>query len=508
MQNENLNINKIKQNSSNESNENLNINNELSKINTDTFNNTNFEYSEISNEFSRFSDEDSSFFFQPKPRRPKPSKESDIKYIEDSPNKKYSRSEKISYSEKYHIAYIGIDNDRGCEIIWNEIEIKTINEKNSKKLYNEIKRLKSLSKEDCINTIQDCWLRDDQNCIVFITDCFGMGTLRQYLTKIDRQKLKVIKSWIVTLLRSLIFLHKSDLIYGDLNCNRILFNGTLGTIAIRDLYVGSKVTFECFDLKPIEIFQPNFMSPEMIANKNITEKSDLYSLGMTIIEIITLEIPYSDCDSTSQIIQKIKAGKLPSQFHRILDESVKNFLLKMIAFNPNNRLSVEMLLKDNFLKITKDDLRIIKVKRTKIKKKKNENFTPDINFKNYLLLKQFKEDPYVEEKKALNDFNKNNNELDLMNQNCDFSDENKKINIIDENYSVHLKFFIKENEKLIEIKFIYNLLRDNIENLMNEIKNEFNLSENNLNQIYQNLKKIYIYAKLTSDIKILPNNSF
>ena len=168
-------------------------------------------------------------------------------------------------------------------------------------------------------------------------------------------------------------------------------------------------------------------------------------------------------------------------------------------------------MKDNFLKITKDDLRIIKVKSTKIKKKKNENFTPDINFKNYLLLKQFKEDPYVEEKKALNDFNKNNNnnnELDLMNQNCEFFDENKKLNIIDENYSVHLKFFIKENEKLIEIKFIYNLLKDNIEDLMNEIKNEYNLSENNLNQIYQNLKKIFIYAKLTSDIKILPNNSF
>ena len=284
-----------------------------------------------------------------------------------------------------------------------------------------------------------------------------------------------------------------------MNCNRILFNGTLGTIAIRDLYVGSKITYECFNLKPIEIFQPNFMSPEMIFNKNINEKSDLYSLGMTIIEIITLEIPYCDCDSQSQIIQKIKCGKLPSQFYRILDENVKNFLLKMIAFNPNERLSVEMLLKDNFLKITKDDLRIIKVKSTKIKKKKmNENFTPDINFKNYLLMKQFKEDPYVEEKKALNDFNKNKN----------FFDENKKINIVDENYSVHLKFFIKENDKLIEIKFVYNLLRDNIDNLMNEIKSEFNLSESNLNQIYQNLKKIFIYAKLTSDVQILPDNSF
>jgi serine/threonine protein kinase len=485
---------KIKQNSSNDSNENLNINNEISKINT------NFEFSEISAEFSRFSDEDSSFFFQTKPKK---QLQPEIKYIEDSPNKKYSRSAKISYSEKYHIAYIGIDNDRGCEIIWNEIEIKSINENNSKKLYNEIKRLKSLSKEDCINTIQDCWLTNDQNSIVFITDCFGMGTLRQYLQKIDRQKLKVIKTWIITLLRSLIFLHKSDLIYADLNCNRILFNGTLGTIAIRDLYVGSKITYECFNLKPIEIFQPNFMSPEMIFNKNINEKSDLYSLGMTIIEIITLEIPYCDCDSTSQIIQKIKCGKLPSQFYRILDENVKNFLLKMIAFNPNERLSVEMLLKDNFLKITKDDLRIIKVKSTKIKKKKmNENFTPDINFKNYLLMKQFKEDPYVEEKKALNDFNKNN-----YNNNENFFEENK-INIVDENYSVHLKFFIKENDKLIEIKFVYNLLRDNIDNLMNEIKSEFNLSESNLNQIYQNLKKIFIYAKLTSDVQILPDNSF
>jgi serine/threonine protein kinase len=481
---------KIKQNSSNDSNENLNINNEISKINT------NFEFSEISAEFSRFSDEDSSFFFQTKPKK---QLQPEIKYIEDSPNKKYSRSAKISYSEKYHIAYIGIDNDRGCEIIWNEIEIKSINENNSKKLYNEIKRLKSLSKEDCINTIQDCWLTNDQNSIVFITDCFGMGTLRQYLQKIDRQKLKVIKTWIITLLRSLIFLHKSDLIYADLNCNRILFNGTLGTIAIRDLYVGSKITYECFNLKPIEIFQPNFMSPEMIFNKNINEKSDLYSLGMTIIEIITLEIPYCDCESTSQIIQKIKCGKLPSQFYRILDENVKNFLLKMIAFNPNERLSVEMLLKDNFLKITKDDLRIIKVKSTKIKKKKmNENFTTDINFKNYLLMKQFKEDPYVEEKKALNDFNKNNN----------FFEDDKKINIVDENYSVHLKFFIKENDKLMEIKFVYNLLRDNIDNLMNEIKSEFNLSESNLNQIYQNLKKIFIYAKLTSDVQILPDNSF
>lgn len=63
--------------------------------------------------------------------------------------------------------------------------------------------------------------------------------------------------------------------------------------------------------------------------------------------------------------------------------------------------------------------------------------------------------------------------------------------------------------KFHEIQFTYNLLKDNVESLMEEIKNEFNINEQNLNYIYLSLKKVHIYSKFINKFNnILPNNSF
>ena len=592
MSSTNLNINKIiseKNQKSNSINSNLQIeyeksaktkaNDELSK-NSETNNNYNDTltlYSgnsslEISRDYSRLSEEDYQL--------PKKIKKGSLQYIENSPNgSKYSRSSNISYKEKYHIAYSGIDNDRGSEIFWHEIDVSSIDDLKTEKLYNEIKRLKIISKENSLNTITDVWLREDQKVIVFITDLFGMGTLRQYLTKIDKQKLKVIKGWIVTLLKSLDYLHKSKLIFYDLNCGRILFNVTLGILAIKDIFVSSNVFYECFGEKPFEMFSPNYMSPELISeSKNLNEKSDIYSLGMMIIEIITLEIPYSECHNDKEIKNKILKGELPKAYYRIMNEEVKKFLLKLLAYNPNERYDIESLLKDPFLKVTKEDFKIIKVKTLMTKKKIRKNNDDNINFKHFLVYKDFKEDPYNEEGKIMNEnnnydyeqrviydennnnilkyeigsYNKksisnnnitsfnqnNNNNNDLGNNNnynnniknnetielkeyenlipkdddsdkLLFSDhDDEEFKIVDENYNVHLKFLISEEGKVSEIQFIYNLLKDTIDSLMEEIKHEFNLSEDNLNKIYETLKKVNIYSKLCKDLVLLPNNSF
>ena len=587
MSSTNLNINKIisekKKNPLNqkfENTQNININEELSKNSeVNIYNDTQTLYSgnsslELSRDYSRLSEEAYQI--------PKKNKKESLQYIENSPNgSKYSRSSNISYKEKYHIAYSGIDNDRGSEITWHEIDVSSIDDLKTEKLYKEIKRLKLISKETSLNTITDVWLREDQKVIVFITDLFGMGTLRQYLNKIDKQKLKVIKGWIITLLKSLDFLHKSKLIFYDLNCGRILFNVTLGILAIKDLFVASNVFYECFNEKPYEMFTPNYMSPELISqNKNLNEKSDIYSLGMMIIEIITLEIPYSECHNEKEVKNKILKGELPKAYYRIMNEEVKKFLLKLLAYDPNKRYNIENLLQDPFLKITKEDFKIIKVK-TIMNKKKNRKSNNDenLNFKHFFVYKDFKEDPYNEEGKMMNDnnnydyeqrviYDENNNNylkyeiaskknyngitnnnnssnnIELSNNNNynNINNNNKNINndssselkeyenlvpkdddsdkilfsenndeefkIVDENYNVHLKFLISEEGKVSEIQFTYNLLKDTIDSLMEEIKHEFNLNEDNLNRIYETLKKVNIYSKLCQDLELLQNNSF
>ena len=567
---ENESILNLKTNEDQLKNTELNINND-----TQTLYSGNSSL-ELSVDFSRKSEEEYS----------KKIKKETLKYVENSPNgSKYSRSSNISYKEKYHIAYSGIDNDRGSEIIWHEIDVSSIDNLKTARLYNEIKRLKLISIEQSINTITDVWLREDQKVIVFITDLFGMGTLRQYLNKIDKQKLKVIKGWIITLLKSLDYLHKSNLIFYDLNCGRILFNVTIGILAIRDLFVSSNIFYECFNEKPYEMFSPNYMSPELISqNKNLNEKSDIYSLGMMIIEIITLEIPYSECHSEKEIKNKILKGELPKAYYRIMNEDVKKFLLKLLTYDPNERYDIENLLQDPFLKVTKDDFKIIKVK-TIMNKKKNikKNNDETINFKHFLVYKDFKEDPYNEEGKIMNennnydydyeqrviyDENKNNflkyetvskkssntniltinhnnnssnniiqinnnnisnnnnyenndnNSLEIKeNENLILKDndndkllfsenDDKDFKIVDDNYNVHLKFLIYEEGKVSEIQFTYNLLKDTIDSLMEEIKHEFNLNEDNLNKIYETLKKVNIYSKLCNDLELLHNNSF
>ena len=48
------------------------------------------------------------------------------------------------------------------------------------------------------------------------------------------------------------------------------------------------------------------MSPEIINNtNNLTEKSDIYSLGMVLLEMITLEKPYSEISDPNEVIQYV-----------------------------------------------------------------------------------------------------------------------------------------------------------------------------------------------------------
>lgn len=54
------------------------------------------------------------------------------------------------------------------------------------------------------------------------------------------------------------------------------------------------------------MFVPNCMSPEIInQNPAMTYQSDIWSLGMILIEMITLDIPYNECSSYEEIINNV-----------------------------------------------------------------------------------------------------------------------------------------------------------------------------------------------------------
>lgn len=54
---------------------------------------------------------------------------------------------------------------------------------------------------------------------------------------------------------------------------------------------------------------PEFMAPELYEEK-YNELVDIYSFGMCMIEMLTLEFPYNECSNPAQIYKKVTSVSL------------------------------------------------------------------------------------------------------------------------------------------------------------------------------------------------------
>lgn len=99
---------------------------------------------------------------------------------------------------------------------------------------------------------------------------------------------------------------------------------------------------------------PEYMAPELY-EEDYTELADIYSFGMCLLEMVTTEIPYSECDSVVKIYKKVTSGVKPQALNKIANPEVKVFIEKCIA-EPKARPSASELLKDPFFfELNNDD---------------------------------------------------------------------------------------------------------------------------------------------------------
>lgn len=92
---------------------------------------------------------------------------------------------------------------------------------------------------------------------------------------------------------------------------------------------------------------PEYMAPELY-EENYTELVDIYSFGMSLLEMATCEIPYSECDSLVKIYKKVTTGVMPLAMDKLTHPDLKAFIQRCVG-QPRRRPSAADLLKDPFL---------------------------------------------------------------------------------------------------------------------------------------------------------------
>lgn len=160
---------------------------------------------------------------------------------------------------------------------------------------------------------------------------------------------------------------KNKILHRDLKCANIFLNKD-GTVKLGDLNV-SKVAK--MGLVYTQTGTPYYASPEVWQDKPYDHRSDIWSLGWVIYEMITLRPPFM-ATSMQELCSKVKKGlypKIPSTYSRDLSTVIATLLTVSPLMRPSweqilHMPAVEEHLTDEETKeIWKDLLNTIKIPR-------------------------------------------------------------------------------------------------------------------------------------------------
>lgn len=85
--------------------------------------------------------------------------------------------------------------------------------------------------------------------------------------------------------------------------------------------------------------------------ENYDEKIDIYAFGMCLLEMVTKDYPYSECENAAQIFRRVTTGVKPQALGRVTDPEVLNFIEFCIHANPKRRPSAQELLEHEFMAV-------------------------------------------------------------------------------------------------------------------------------------------------------------
>ena len=246
---------------------------------------------------------------------------------------------------------------KGYHIYLNyQVAIKKIKVKNIKKLKKQVKREielhTSLSHQNIVK-LYDVIFDEDNNLIYMVMEYCKNGDLSQFQNKKPINEIYV-QNFIYQLKEGLIYLRDNNIIHRDLKPQNLLLTDSY-VLKITDFGLAKKYSLndEIKDLKQTYCGSPMYMSPEILHYDKYNTKSDLWSIGIIIYELITGYPPYH-VKNFNQLLEKIKKPiSLPNKYKFELSYDCLDILDKLLNRNKDDRIGWDDFFNHNWLKNNK-----------------------------------------------------------------------------------------------------------------------------------------------------------
>jgi eukaryotic-like serine/threonine-protein kinase len=186
----------------------------------------------------------------------------------------------------------------------------------------------------CIVTIHD--LGEDQDLTYMAMEYLEGEDLEKFVSKKSLLPLRKVIHVVASVAEALDFAHRADVIHRDIKpANiRLLKNGG---VKVTDFGIARAISSSRTRTGVI-LGTPNYMSPEQIMGQKIDPRSDIFSLGVLLYQLLTGELPFQG-DNLSGLLYQITQIKQPSlkTFNPKIPQVCEQIIDKALAKSPKER---------------------------------------------------------------------------------------------------------------------------------------------------------------------------
>ena len=142
-----------------------------------------------------------------------------------------------------------------------------------------------------------------------------------------------VLSIVARVAEALAYAHKQNVVHRDIKPANIMYEIDSDTVKVTDFGI-ARITDSSKTKTGLVLGTPSFMSPEQLAGKKVDGRSDLYSLGVMLFQMLTGVLPFRG-ESMAELMYKIANEEAPDI--RIIRKEFPESLANLVALSVSKR---------------------------------------------------------------------------------------------------------------------------------------------------------------------------
>ncbi|KAH9307044.1 hypothetical protein KI387_011448 [Taxus chinensis] len=207
----------------------------------------------------------------------------------------------------YGRVYKGLDLENGDFVAIKQVSLENIPQEDLNIIMQEIDLLKNLNHK---NIVKYRGSFKTKTHLYIILEYVENGSLASIIkpNKFGAFPESLVAVYITQVLDGLVYLHEQGVIHRDIKGANILTTKE-GLVKLADFGVATKLTEADLNTHSV-VGTPYWMAPEVIEMSGVSAASDIWSVGCTVIELLTCVPPYYDLQPMPALFRIVQNAKL------------------------------------------------------------------------------------------------------------------------------------------------------------------------------------------------------